>query len=106
MSLSSLVLCLCLSVGAAPPADSWVGEDKLKHFLASFVVTSLSAGGARAAGLDPGASVWVGAGVGAGVGAWKELRDARLPDATFSLRDAAWDLAGIGAASAVMAQVR
>ena len=75
MNLASLVVCLCVSLHAPRPADRWVGEDKLKHFLASFVVTSFSASGARAAGLDPGASVWVGAGVGVGVGAWKELRD-------------------------------
>ncbi len=106
MSFSSLVLCLCLSVHAPPPADRWVGEDKLKHFLASFVVTSFSASGARAAGLDPGESVRVGAGVGMAVGTWKEIRDRGDPGASFSLRDMAWDLAGIGAASALMNQVR
>ena len=105
MNLASLFVCLCVSVHAPPP-DRWIGEDKVKHFLASFVVTSFSASGARAAGLDPGASVWVGAGVGVGVGAWKELRDRGVPSATFSLRDAAWDLAGVGAASALMNQVR
>ena len=106
MNLSSLVLCLCLSVGAPPPADRWVGEDKLKHFLASFVATSLAAGVTRAAGADAETSAWAGAGAAATLGVWKELRDARLPEATFSLRDIAWDLAGVGAASAVMAQVR
>ena len=37
---------------------------------------------ARAAGLDSGTSSWVGAGVGVGFGVWKEIRDARLPNAT------------------------
>lgn len=105
MSLAPLLLCLCLSVGD-PPRDRWFSEDKLKHFVASFVITSLSASGARAAGLDAGASTWVGAGVGAGFGVWKEIRDARLPDATVSARDLVWDLAGVGAASAMMHQVR
>ncbi len=105
MSLTPLLLCLCLSIGD-PPRDRWFSEDKLKHFAASFVITSLAASGARLAGLDSRTTVWVGAGVGAGFGAWKEYRDSRLPDATVSARDVVWDLAGIGAASAMMAQVR
>ena len=101
----ALLLCLCLSLGE-PPRERWLGEDKVKHFVASFVVTSFAASGARALGAEPRQGVWIGAGVGAGVGAWKEVRDSRLPDGRASYRDAAWDLAGIGAAAAMMSQVR
>jgi uncharacterized protein YfiM (DUF2279 family) len=107
MSFLPPLLCLCLSVSAPPaPRDRWVAEDKLKHFFAAFVVTSLSASAARSAGLQPAASVWVGAGVGTGVGVWKEIRDRGQKDATPSLRDLAWDVAGVGAASALVRQAR
>jgi putative lipoprotein len=99
-------ICLCLSFQAPTTRDRWVGEDKWKHFFASFVVTSLSASAARAAGLDPVPSAWVGAGVGVTAGAFKEIRDRRRENATASFRDAAWDLAGVGAATALLRQVR
>jgi uncharacterized protein YfiM (DUF2279 family) len=98
--------CLCFSVSAQQPRDRWIGEDKAKHFFASFAVTSISAGAARAAGLQPAASAWVGAGVGAAAGAWKELRDRSTPGASVSLKDAAWDLGGVGAATALLLRVR
>jgi len=105
-------LCLlltCLTLGRAPgappkPVDRWFAEDKLKHFAVSFVLTSLAGSAARAAGLEHGASVAVGAGVGISLGVLKEARDLRDPNATASLRDLAWDAAGVGAASAVLAQ--
>ena len=104
------ILCLCLSIAAprqqAEPRDRWIAEDKFKHFFASFVVTSLSAGAARAAGLDPAPSAWVGAGVGVTAGVWKEVRDHRRQDAAVSLKDGVWDLAGVGAATALVRQVR
>lgn len=105
MGLPALLVCWCLSA-PAPAGDRWFADDKLRHFLASFVVTSLSASGARAAGLSADESVWVGAGLGTSSGIWKELRDRGQEGGTASLRDLVWDLGGVGAASAVMAQVR
>lgn len=100
-----LLLCLCFST-PAQSRDRWVGEDKAKHFFASFVVTSLSASAVRAAGAEPGTSAWIGAGVGVGAGAWKELRDRRSAEGMVSVKDAVWDLAGVGAAAALLRQVR
>ena len=99
-------LCFCLSFQTPTARDNWLGEDKWKHFFASFVVTSVSASAARTAGLDPAPSAWVGAGVGVTAGALKEIRDRRRGDGTPSLKDAAWNLAGVGAATALLHQVR
>jgi uncharacterized protein YfiM (DUF2279 family) len=98
-----LILCLSLS-GGGLSAEQWIAEDKFKHFFTSFAATSLAAAGARSAGLDARQSLVAGAAFGAGVGVWKELRDARMPDGFFSVRDLVWDLAGVGAAVAVVAQ--
>ncbi len=106
MNLCMLALCLSLSARPDPPRDRWVGEDKWKHFFASFVVTSLSASAARATGLSPEQSALVGASVGAGAGVWKELNDRRAPGATVSFRDLAWDAAGIGAGAFVATRSR
>lgn len=106
MNAAALALCLCMSFGAQPPADRWFAEDKIKHFVTSFVVTSLSASAARTAGLDPRESAYAGAGAGVAVGVWKELRDMGRRGETASFRDLTWDLAGVGAGYAVMRQVR
>jgi len=81
--------------------DRWFAEDKLKHFVTSFVVTSLSATGARAAGLDRRPSIAFGAAVGSVSGLYKEVRDARS-GAIFSMRDIVWDGAGVGASLFVL----
>lgn len=106
MNAAALAICLCFSLGGQPAGDRWFAEDKLKHFVTSFVVTSLSASAARTAGVDVAGSAYVGAGTGAAVGVWKELRDAGRRGETASFRDLVWDLGGVGAGYAVMRQVR
>ncbi|HEX8395410.1 MAG TPA: hypothetical protein VF665_23875 [Longimicrobium sp.] len=106
MNTCLFVLCLSLGGGNRAPAlpDSWIGEDKLKHFFVSFAVTSLAASGARAAGLSRDASTLVGVGTGVSVGAWKEWSDRNAGTGTPSFRDFAWDLGGVGVAAAVQQQ--
>lgn len=102
-----LALAVLLALpGPRPPGDRWFSEDKLRHFFASFVVTSITASAARAAGLDAKASMWTGAGVGAAVGTVKEIRDLATRRGTPSLRDLTWDLAGVVSAAAVVRQVQ
>lgn len=108
--MNACLLFLCLTLGGRngpqpQPRDGWFGEDKLKHFVTTFLVTSLAASGARAAGLDQGTSLVVGAGTGAVVGVGKELSDRRR-DGTASFKDIVWDLAGVGAASVVQARAQ
>jgi uncharacterized protein YfiM (DUF2279 family) len=103
MNVCLLVLCLSLS-GGSGPEDRWIAEDKFKHFFNSYVATVLAASGARVAGLDARQSLAVGVGVGAGAGVWKEIRDARLPGGSASVRDLVWDFAGVGVGAVVVAQ--
>ena len=107
--MNTCILFFCLSLGrptGPQPADRFFGEDKLKHFLTSFVVTSLAASGARAAGLDADASLWVGVGTGATVGVLKEVSDLNREGSTASLYDIVWDLGGVGAAAALNARAQ
>jgi uncharacterized protein YfiM (DUF2279 family) len=101
MSLYPLLALTLLSAPADLPPFPWFGEDKLKHFFASFVVSSLSASGARAAGLDHWESLSVGAGVGAVSGVIKEIQDSRR-GGPFSGYDLIWDAAGIGSAVLIL----
>jgi uncharacterized protein YfiM (DUF2279 family) len=93
---------------AAPPRapDRFFGEDKWTHFFGSFFATSLASGVARAAGLDAETSLLVGAGAATALGAGKELADLRRPSGSASVYDLAWDLAGVGAAAAIVLRTR
>jgi uncharacterized protein YfiM (DUF2279 family) len=81
--------------------DPWFAEDKLKHFLTSFVATTISANIVRAAGLDRSESIGVGIAFGVGAGIYKELSDVRA-GSFFSVRDLLWDFGGIATATAVL----
>jgi uncharacterized protein YfiM (DUF2279 family) len=107
--VNACILFLCLSFGrpdAPRPRDPFVGEDKFKHFVTSFIVTSLAASGARAAGLDHDSALMVGVGSGAAVGVAKELHDRGREGSTASFNDIVWDLAGVGTAAAVQSRVQ
>jgi uncharacterized protein YfiM (DUF2279 family) len=107
--VNACILFLCMTLGGQPgqqPPDRFFGEDKLKHFFTSFVVTSLAASGARAAGLDQGTSLLVGVGTGATVGVLKEVSDLRREGAQASVYDIVWDLGGVGAAAALNARTQ
>jgi uncharacterized protein YfiM (DUF2279 family) len=92
-----------------PPAlasvqeDRWLGEDKLRHFLASFAGTNLAFGALRAAGLDREPAMARAAAATLAAGLWKEWRDQRAGE-PFSAKDLVWDglgiLAGLALASA------
>ena len=106
MNACVFLLCLALTGPDATPPDRLFSEDKLQHFFVSALVTGLGAGAARAAGLPADDALLLGAGVGVAVGAAKELHDLDRPQESASLLDFAWDLAGVGAATALVAQTR
>ena len=101
--IRSLMLVGLLQVGAR---DSWFGTDKMKHFFLSAFVQSLSYSviqvttrGSRSSLLLSASAASAAAGIG------KELHDRRVKGA-FSVRDLAWDAAGIGTASLMLTQTR
>jgi putative lipoprotein len=87
----------------AASADGWLSADKLQHFFTSAFVQSISYGTLRGVGAGHGAAL-AGASVAtATVGVGKELYDARHRGDP-SIRDLAWDAAGAGAVSLLLAR--
>ena len=88
----------------ASRGDRWIAEDKARHFALSFAATSMAYGGARL-GLDPGPGRRAAAGVALLLGLGKELVDLRN-GGPFSLKDLAWDAAGVALGSLLAQQIR
>lgn len=88
-----------------PESDRWFAEDKLKHFLMSFAVTSVGYAAARTAGFGHASALAVGTGAGAAAGVWKEARD-RISGGDVSARDLVWDAVGVTVGGVFSAQVR
>ena len=84
-----------------PPADSWFGADKVKHFLMSALIQSASFSIARAAKADRPAAIMIGGVSVATLGLWKEFHD-RRSGRPFSAADLAWDAAGALAAASIL----
>jgi putative lipoprotein len=80
-----------------PQRDSWFGSDKIKHFLMSAFIQSLTFGGLQYAGANRNAAFLGSIGVTAAFGVGKEFHDKRIGE-PFSLHDIVWDAGGAGAA--------
>ncbi len=96
---------LVLSLGASPGAradDGWFSADKAKHFLSSAFVQSLAYGSLRGVGASHRSALAGATLATAAVGVGKELHDARTGGDP-SARDLAWDAAGAGAVSLLLA---
>lgn len=79
----------------APPArgDAWFAEDKLRHLGMSFAATAFAYAAARPA-LDPDAALVLAGTTALLAGIGKEVHDARA-GRWFSLKDLAWNAAGV-----------
>ena len=80
-----------------PQRDSWFAYDKIKHFVMSAFIQSLSFGGLQYVGASRNAAFAGSIGVTAAFGIGKEFHDRRIGE-PFSLRDITWDAAGAGTA--------
>lgn len=101
--MRGLVLVFTLARGQEHRGDSWFGPDKLQHFFTSAFVQSFGYGALRRAGAEHGPAIAGASVVTAVVGVGKELRDGRVKG-EFSVRDLAWDAAGAGSASVLLAR--
>lgn len=111
--MSTCLLALALVAGCVaapdpepttPSVDHWVAEDKLRHFALSFAATQTAYGGLTLIA-DPDAAMTGAATTGLALGLAKELHDLRSGRA-FSLKDLAWDAAGVALATALVRQIR
>lgn len=102
-----LILALAPRDAAAQiPADDWFGTDKVKHFFTSALIQSLAYSVTQVTTRGPRSSLLLSASVAtAAVGVGKEMYD-RRSYGHFSVRDLAWDAAGAGTASLMLARTR
>ena len=102
-----LALILAPERGAAQiPADHWIGTDKVKHFFTSALIQSLAYSVTQVTTKGPRSSLFLSASVAsAAAGIGKEMYD-RRSYGHFSVRDLAWDAAGAGTASLMLARTR
>lgn len=95
------ILALTAMLHTAWPGGPWFGADKVKHFLMSAMVQSVTFSTARWAGASRADSHLAGAAASVSVGLWKELRD-RKAQRPFSVADLVWDAAGAASAAALL----
>jgi putative lipoprotein len=90
-----------LSAGAqaarTPSRDGWFGSDKIKHFIMSAFIQSLTFSGLQYAGASRSAAFAGSIGATAAFGVGKEIHDKRIGE-PFSVRDLVWDAGGAGTA--------
>lgn len=79
------------------PADTFLGSDKLKHFMMSGFIEALGFNALQAANVNRRASLGAATAVTLGIGISRELHDGRTKG-LFSLGDLAWDTLGTAAA--------
>ena len=84
-----------------PPLGNWLGADKIKHFLLSAMIQSVTFSAARTVGLGKPASQRVAGTFVAAFGVGKEMHDRRAKK-PFSVEDLTWDAAGALAAAALL----
>ena len=94
------------AANAQIPADHWIGADKVKHFFTTALIQSLTYSVIQVTTKAPRSSLLFSASVAsAAAGIGKEMYD-RRSYGHFSVRDLAWDAAGAGTASLMLARTR
>ena len=92
-------------IEAQQRGDRWFGEDKLRHFFASYAVAAVGYGSARLVGIESDAALSLGIGGAVVAGIGKEWVDVRR-GGPFSLKDLVYDAAGIAVALAILRNTR
>lgn len=81
----------------ARPSDTFLGADKVKHFMMSAFIEAIGFNSLQAANVDRGASLGAATALTLGIGVARELHDGRTKG-LFSLGDLTWDTLGTAAA--------
>ena len=74
--------------------DSWTGQDKAQHFIASAMLSAAGNEYAQHQGISRDRSAAIGFMFSVSLGASKELWDSRPAGSGWSWKDFAWDVAG------------
>jgi putative lipoprotein len=102
-------LSMCLAVNllygqvAVAHQDAWFGIDKLKHFLMSAFIESVSYSALQAVRVSHRSAMGGAIGITLAVGIGRELHDMRVPGNLFSVRDLTFDAIGTGAGAVLTA---
>ncbi|MDQ3810823.1 MAG: hypothetical protein M3336_11080, partial [Chloroflexota bacterium] len=96
-----MILTWCFIIAMQVPPDGWFTADKVKHFLMSAFVQSVSYSVLRTAHLDHSVALVSASGVTTLVAVGKELYDRRT-GGDFSPRDLVWDAAGASSATLLL----
>src|ERR1019366_9355149 len=80
----------------AEQQDTYLGPDKVKHFLLSAFIEAVGFSGMRKVGASRGTSLAVATAATAATGVGKEIHDG-ITKGLFSFGDLTWDAVGIGA---------
>jgi len=89
-----LMGCLLLGGCSHMAQDSWSGQDKAQHFLASAMLSAAGNEYAQRQGISRDRSAAYGLMFSVSLGASKELWDSRPAGSGWSWKDFAWDIAG------------
>jgi putative lipoprotein len=93
--IRGLALLFALHVGDGPVRrDRWLGADKVKHFMISAFVQSISFSALRSTGANRNASLVGASAISLSVGVGREVYDRYRPGGVPSFKDLAWDAAG------------
>ena len=95
-----MIVALALVVAVADTGDSWIGRDKMKHFLVSAFVHSVAYSASRAVTGRQAAQVLAGGAV-VTVGVLKEMSDRRA-GRPFSAADLVWNAAGAAGSASLL----
>lgn len=94
------MLSFVLSFSMLATPDGWFGADKVKHFVLSSFIQTVSYSSLQAAGVEHRAAMISSIGMTTVVGVGREIHDGRVKG-RFSGRDLVWDGLGIAAGAAV-----
>ncbi|HAU5606480.1 MULTISPECIES: YfiM family lipoprotein [Citrobacter] len=86
--------------------DSWSGQDKAQHFIASAMLSAAGNEYARHQGMSHDRSATVGLLFSISLGASKEMWDSRPGGSGWSWKDFSWDVAGATTGYAVWQMAR